>query len=232
MKKRGGGPPAKGERPKPEGAFHNAPFREALKELAKPKAPAPRTKPPPPRPAPPRRAEPDDAELFLQAMDGVAPIPDRGRPPEIPNVPVPARINEDAEALAQLAELVSGQGAFDIADTDEFIEGVAPEVDRRILLALRGGQYAVQGHLDLHGMTKVEARDAVERFLHDARLAGKRCVLLVHGRGLNSKDHIPVLKEQLQVWLNRGRIGKGVLAFATARPHDGGAGALYVLLRR
>ena len=61
---------------------------------------------------------------------------------------------------------------------------------------------------------------------------GYRCVLVVHGRGLNSKDQIPVLKEHMKSWLARGRTGRHVLAFTSARQHDGGAGALYVLLRR
>jgi DNA-nicking Smr family endonuclease len=56
-------------------------------------------------------------------------------------------------------------------------------------------------------------------------------VLIVHGRGLGSKDNIPVLKEKLQAWLTRGAIGRHVLAFTSARPWDGGTGAVYVLLR-
>ena len=60
----------------------------------------------------------------------------------------------------------------------------------------------------------------------------KRCVLLVHGRGTHSKDHLPVLKEALRTWLSTNRFGRHVLAFATAQPADGGAGAIYVLLRR
>ena len=86
--------------------------------------------------------------------------------------------------------------------------------------------------MDLHGKTQVEARDALERFLDDSRRAKKRCVLVVHGRGLNSKDQIPVLKERLKGWLSEKRIGRRVLAFATARPQDGGTGAVYILLRR
>ena len=126
------------------------------------------------------------------------------------------------EALARLAELVSGEGPFDIADTDEFLEGSVPGLDRRVVTALKRGEYAVQAHVDLHGLSKAEAKEEVDRFLAASRRDGKRCVLVVHGRGLNSKDHIPVLKEQLKVWLQRGRIGRSVLAFATARPHDGG----------
>ena len=90
----------------------------------------------------------------------------------------------------------------------------------------------VSAHLDLHGKTRTEARALVEQFIGTARTDGKRCVLIVHGRGLHSKDHIPVLKEALALWLTRGRISRSVLAFCTARPCDGGLGAVYVLLRK
>jgi DNA-nicking Smr family endonuclease len=146
--------------------------------------------------------------------------------------PANRRAREDAEAYAALSDLVDGSGTFDIADTDEYIEGLADGVDRRLLRKLRKGDFAVQAHTDLHGLTSDEARQEVERFLDGARLSGKRCVLIVHGRGLHSKESVPVLKERLKVWLTRGRIARAVLAFATARPSDGGAGALYVLLRR
>ena len=68
--------------------------------------------------------------------------------------------------------------------------------------------------------------------LRQARAAGKRCVLIVHGRGLHSRDQLPVLKEALRGWLATHRLARHVLAFATARPADGGGGAVYVLLRR
>lgn len=174
----------------------------------------------------------EDERTFLEAMAGVAPI---SRRHELPvNVPqINARIvSEEAEALAQLYDLVSGRGEFDLTNSDEFIEGAAPGVDARLVHALKRGDYAYQAHLDLHGMTRDEAKAAVDQFLTQSKRDGKRCVLIVHGRGVHSKDQIPVLKEQLLVWLNRGRMGKLVLAFCTAKPHDGGAGAMYVLLRR
>ncbi|HLL55275.1 MAG TPA: Smr/MutS family protein [Myxococcaceae bacterium] len=217
--------------PKKKAEGFNTPFKGLKLEKPKPeqKAAPPRPPPQPKKQAPVRLDE--EQELFLSAMDGVQAIPNRGKPPT-PTPPNPRILDDDAEALARLSELCSGQGPFDVADSDEFIEGSAPDVDKRLMATLRRGEFAVQGHLDLHGMTRQEAREAVEQFLHASRRAGKRCVLLVHGRGLNSKDHIPVLKENLKVWLNRGRIGREVLAFATARPHDGGAGAVYVLLKR
>ena len=176
-------------------------------------------------------SEADEASLFYSAMDGVQQITNRGEAPK-PNPRLPELIDENAEALAQLSELVAGQGDFDFTGGDEYIEGAGPGIDRNLLRSLRRGDFTVQDRLDLHGKTQAEAREAVERFLSDSRRAKKRCVLIVHGRGLNSKDSVPVLKEALKGWLSQKRIGNMVLAFATARPQDGGTGAVYVLLRR
>ena len=105
-------------------------------------------------------------------------------------------------------------------------------MDRRLLKRLRAGEYALQGHLDLHGLDRGEAKQKVVKFVEECRRAGQRCILIVHGRGLHSPDQIPVLKQRVQVWLSYGRLAKYVLAFCSARPEDGGAGAVYVLLRR
>jgi DNA-nicking Smr family endonuclease len=77
-----------------------------------------------------------------------------------------------------------------------------------------------------------EAEAAVRDFLAKSHRLGLRCVLIVHGRGLNSPESFPVLKEGLPIWLGRGTAKRIVLAFATARPYDGGTGAVYVLLRK
>ncbi len=166
-------------------------------------------------------------------MAGVKPLKadDRVVPSRPDRVVRPVE-DADMEAYAALADLVAGQGDFDISDTVEYVEGLANGVDRRLLKRLRQGDFAQQGHLDLHGLTREEARTAVERFLIESRVGRKRCVLLIHGRGLNSPDRVPVLKNALVVWLTRSGLAKQILAFATARPMDGGAGALYVLLRK
>ena len=232
------GPPKK-----KEASFGNNPFKDAIKNLqqeekkaaeAAAAAAKAKAKPAPPKPAKAKKAvheEEDDARLFFSAMDGVEQLTERGEAP-VPHVNLPEIIDENAEALAQLSEMVAGQGDFDVSGSEEFIEGGSPGVDRNLLRALRRGDFSLQGRLDLHGMTQVQARDAVERFLTESRRMRRRCVLIVHGRGLNSRDEIPVLKQQLKLWLGQKRIGQMVLAFATARPQDGGAGAVYVLLRR
>ena len=227
----------RGDPPKKKDSGFNTPFA-ALKALKKAPAPAPAAKakapPPPAKPSrPERRQEDEDAALFYAAMDGVEQITQRGEAAPKPLPILPQIIDDTAEALAQLAELVAGQGDFDVAERDGALEGTSVGTpDRALLESLRRGDFSVQAQLDLHGMGQSEARDAVERFLTESRRLKRRCVLIVHGRGLHSKDQIPVLKQQLQGWLSQKRIGKLVLAFATARPQDGGAGALYVLLRR
>ena len=178
----------------------------------------------------------EDERLFREAMAGVdrieRPAP-RARPPG--PLAKPSRrplTEEDLEAYTQLVDLVSGEGTFDIQYSDEYMEGAVVGVDPDLLRKLREGEFSHQAHLDLHGMTAEEARIAVDRFIVASMLRGLRCVLVIHGRGLNSRDQIPVLKQHMSSWLNRGRLKRLVLAFATARPCDGGAGALYVLLRK
>jgi len=190
------------------------------------------------RPAPPAEAIPPprtEADVFANAMAGVIPLRHGpGGRVEGPR-PTGARrppVSEEAEALAALSDLVQGGARFDVTDTDEYVEGAIVGLDPRVLRRLRRGDFAWQAHLDLHGMTSAEARVAVDRFLPAAVTAGHRCVLIVHGRGRNSRDRTPVLKERLKTWLARGRAARIVLAFTSARACDGGAGALYVLLRR
>ena len=101
-----------------------------------------------------------------------------------------------------------------------------------LLRRLRRGDFAWQAHIDLHGLTRDPARDALVRFFASARVQGFRCVLVVHGRGHNSEDGRPVLKPLVQRWLQRAPLKGWVFAYATAKPVDGGAGAMYVLLRR
>ena len=185
-----------------------------------------------PAPAP----EPDEADMFQAAMAEVTPL-DRpferisGPVEEPKRTPLEPAINEDLEVLTHLEELVAGRVQFDLVDTDEYLEGYIKGLNPLILKKLRLGLFSVQSYLDLHGMTVLEAEEAVRKFIIKSVALGRRCVLLVHGRGLNSKDHIPVLKKKLDAILLTGPTRKHILAFTSARPHDGGAGASYVLLR-
>ena len=209
--------------------FHQ-PFAK-LKVRQSPKkseAPAPARKQ---TPGPPTDAASEEA-LFAEAMRDVGTIAGPNRIVATRELTARPIVDDDAEVEAELADLVSGSGEFDLADTSEFIEGAAHGLDPNLLRRLRAGDYAVQATLDLHGLTRDEARKAVATFVDRERTTHHRSVLIIHGRGLHSKDHIPVLKDEIKVWLARGRTGRGVLAFCSARPCDGGVGALYVLLRK
>jgi DNA-nicking Smr family endonuclease len=183
----------------------------------------------------PAADEPDAATIFLDEMRDVRRLADSE--PRIA-APAPALhlrrapVSEEAEALAALSDFVAGEGEFDLSDSTEYVEGSVVGLDPRILRRLRRGQFAYQAYLDLHGRSATAARIEVEAFIADAVRVGHRCVLIVHGRGRNSRDGIPILKERLKGWLARGRVGRAVLAFTSALSADGGTGAVYVLLRR
>jgi len=183
-----------------------------------------------------QKKEKNEDQYFLEAVSDVEPLTREKkkitRHPD-PNIkPAHPAGTEELEALAHLSDLVSGHAQIDITFTDEYIEGSVVGLSPKLMRQLKKGQFPIQDYVDLHGLTKQGAEERVRDFLLQSYRLGLRCVLIVHGRGLNSENHIPVLKERLPGWLNRGPINKIVLAFSTARPYDGGAGAIYVLLKR
>jgi len=209
-------------------AFTNRPLKDLskLKGAARPRSVAEK----PVEESPPE----DDEELFARAMSGITPMDARNQslPPEPLLKTKPSREElEEAEVMQALRDLVEGEAPLSIHQTDEAIEGSVDGLDRHVMGKLRRGEFSIQDHLDLHGFTRDEAREKVEAFLLEAISQGKRCVLIIHGRGHGSKDHIPVLKNALKSWLERRALSKKVLAFSTAQPFDGGAGAVYVLLK-
>jgi DNA-nicking Smr family endonuclease len=189
------------------------------------------------RPTPPGTdRELDEINAFAEAMSDVTPLP-RGKTRNIrnsgnhtkPSHPPP---DDEKEAMDHLRRLIQGSVEMDISFSDEYIEGCVKGFSRKIMKKLKRGELPVQDYIDLHGLTKQGAEEEVKNFLLRSYKTGLRCVLIVHGRGLNSPDSFPVIKEGLSTWLGRGPVRKIVLAFATARPYDGGTGAIYVLLRK
>lgn len=175
----------------------------------------------------------DDDQAMAQAFIGVRPL-ENSRALRIATEPKVKRdiVSEDAEVIAELSDLISGQGPFELTETEEYLEGARVGLDPRLVTRLRRGEFSIQAHLDLHGLTQVAAKEALTTFILDVVRKGYRAVLVVHGRGLRSPGGQAVLKHATAQWLSHGTIGGYVLAFATARPNDGGAGAVSVLLRR
>ena len=172
-----------------------------------------------------------EQQLFTRAVGPVKALPPRHRPGHhavlAPIQPPPIAVQHQKDELAVMREALSDE--FDVESllhSDEALSfrrsGMGPDVTRK----LRRGGWALQGQVDLHGLRREDAREALAQCLRDAPKAGWRCVRVVHGKGLGSPGKTPVLKGRVQSWL----IQKSqVLAFVQARPAHGGAGALVVL---
>jgi DNA-nicking Smr family endonuclease len=120
---------------------------------------------------------------------------------------------------------------FDVStllDVDDQLSFRRPGIGLDVTRKLRGGHWSIQRQLDLHGLRSDEAREALGQFIRLSHRTGVRCVRIVHGKGLGSPGRTPVLKGKVQRWLVQK---KEVLAFVQARPAEGGAGALVVLLQ-
>lgn len=181
-------------------------------------------KPKPPQA--PQATTPDDASLFRAAVGDVSPLPDPGRIAPTPArvAPTPRRRTSDAPATP---DLLSDHVPHDSAADNElgFLRpGVAPQTLRR----LRRGHWPVAEELDLHGMNRDAARTSLVAFLNHCHLHLAKCVRIIHGKGLSSKNNEPVLKQLVRNWLIQR---PDVLAFVPAQPAEGGSGAVIVLLK-
>lgn len=186
-----------------------------------------------PEPSTIKVAEPASTEdLFKQAVKDARPLPNEiqharlHHPPKKPK-PIPKQfIKDEQQALADslsdhyipLYELETGEELLYLRD------GHSPD----ILSKLRRGHWVVQAAIDLHGLISDEARLYVATFLNDCKKRGLRCVRIVHGKGLGSRNKEPVLKHKLRGWLMQR---DEVIAYAQARKTDGGSGAVIVLLK-
>lgn len=113
-----------------------------------------------------------------------------------------------------------------------YVEGGPQEWNQLLLKKLREGEFSVQAQLDLHGLSQREARDEIKQFIEECSRKNLTCVRIIHGKGKNSPNYIPVLKRQIPRWLSQKRTSRYLIAYTSARPVDGGVGAIYVLLRK
>ena len=167
-------------------------------------------------------------QLFSRAVGAIRPLRTRERLhlSDPPPLPLPVQHWLDEERV--LRESISDD--FDVStllDTDDQLSFRRPGIGVEITQRLRAGHWSIQRQLDLHGLRTDEAREALGQFIRHAHKTGLRCVRVVHGKGLGSPGRAPVLKGRVQRWLVQKR---EVLAFVQARPAEGGAGALVVLL--
>lgn len=169
-----------------------------------------------------------DQDLFREAMEGVRPLRPEPRiaPPKQDKNPEQLMEQEHQELLK---DMMSDDMPIDDIEAGEGIAFAHPGLQHRVLRDLRRGRYAIEAELDLHRLTRDQARAAVAAFLTESVAAGRRCVRIIHGKGHGSHNKTPVLKGLTARWLQQR---DDVLACCSARPIDGGTGAVYVLLRR
>ena len=196
-----------------------APANRRAAEQAAPPARAAEAEPTPPS----RLAAP--AELPAAPSPPAEPPAPVERPPTAPTAPAAAR----RAVVVERAPLPGATAA----------RGQWPGLDARSAQRLRRGQIAIEGRIDLHGMREAEARRALDSFLGAAAQAGKRCVLVITGKGAEreAEGFMPdrsagLLRRSVPRWLGEAPNRAHVIAYHPARPADGGTGALYVLLRR
>ena len=170
-----------------------------------------------------------ELEMFRAEMSDVRPLRhDRAEPVAPRPEPIPVqRLADEAAVLRELLAEPEDHHALG-AEAGEALAYLQHGVQRRVLRRLGRGQYAVAAELDLHGMTVALAKQELDAFLASCHGRGRCCVRIIHGKGRGSGNRGPVLKAKVALWLQRR---EDVLAFCSARPVDGGTGALYVLLR-
>jgi DNA-nicking Smr family endonuclease len=169
-----------------------------------------------------------DKDLFVRAAGAVKPLPDKRRLHHKAESKLPVVMQYQVDEKAVLREAISDE--FDVStllECDEHLSfrrsGIGTDVTRK----LRRGDWSIQRQIDLHGLRRDDAREALSLFIRKAHEQGIRCVRVVHGKGLGSPGKAPILKNRVHSWLVQKN---EVLAFVQAKPADGGAGALVVLL--
>ena len=169
-----------------------------------------------------------DTSLFADAVGPVRALRQADRAQLARARPEPQPRQREADERRAMREAVSDEVDIEsLLLTDDGLSfrrsGIGPDVPAR----LRRGQWALQGEVDLHGLTREAAREALAAFVREAHRRGQRCVRVVHGKGHGSPGRQPVLKDKVQRWLAQR---SEVIAFAQAGAAQGGAGALLVLL--
>jgi DNA-nicking Smr family endonuclease len=170
-----------------------------------------------------------ERNLFVRAVGAVQRLPT----PDLVSLdgpgPAPIAHQRQKDNEAVLRDCLSDEfDASTLLDTDDALSFRRPGVGRDVIHKLRKGDWSIQREIDLHGMRSDEARLALAEFIRQAHRQGQRCLRVVHGKGLGSPGKTPVLKSKVHSWLVQKN---QVMAFVQAKPAEGGAGALVVLLK-
>lgn len=180
----------------------------------------------------------NDGALFRRAMADATPLPKRRRiaskTPAVSVAPPKATKKKAAKpastAMPQVHETSRPAQQAQTPMTSAGNQHLAG-IDRRTAERLRRGKLPIEARLDLHGRFQDEAHHALNAFITGSAAAGRRVVLVITGKGRVSEGG-GVLRRSVPQWLRLPPCAVHVLAVMPAQPQHGGAGALYVMLRR
>lgn len=176
-----------------------------------------------------RKPAAEDVELLRASLSDVTPLPRVNRADVAPPPPRPVAVQRLRDERAALADSLSPLSPWDSGlETGEELVYLRPGVPTLTLKKLRRGHWVIQDEIDLHGLTTPEAHALLASFLAGSLRRGLRCVRVIHGKGLRSKNREPVLKNKVARWLMQR---DEVLAYCQARRTEGGSGAVVVLLK-
>lgn len=168
--------------------------------------------------------DPADIDLFRQMVGEVRPVKQGYADTAAPKPPARAK-QQEADDKQVLTDMLSDH--HEHLETGDELSYHQIGIQKTVLRKLRRGQYRIEAEVDLHGYNSEQARQALLEFLAHAQNQGYRCIRIIHGKGI-SQAKGPVIKPLVNSWL---RQKSSVLAFCSARPQDGGTGAVYALLK-
>jgi DNA-nicking Smr family endonuclease len=169
-----------------------------------------------------------DSPSFAELLDGVKQISKHDKVVhDTPKPrPIPKQSQRDERKVMQ--ELLVSPSEHEDMQPGDSLSYVKTGIQKKVFRKLKRGQYSIEAELDLHGLTRLEAQQQLGEFVNECREYGIRCVRIIHGKGYGSSNQGPVIKPLVNQWLQRR---EEILAFCSARPVDGGTGAVYVLLK-
>lgn len=171
----------------------------------------------------------EDSDDFFKAMQDVRTLDGKGRAV----VPAPKENNVTPPPVSNpLQDFMDGKLEFALNATEDYVEGHILGIDLLTVGKLQSRQYSPEAHIDLHGLNAEQAYHNLVAFFRNSYQRGLRTVLVVTGKGKNSVNGMPVLRNKVQEWFTKEPFRRVVIAFCTAKQEDGGTGALYVLIRK
>ena len=175
-----------------------------------------------------RKNNKDDQPSFAELLEGVKVLSTSDK--VVHNTPKPRPVPQQSKLDERkvMDELLVSPTEHEDMQAGDSLSYVQPGIQKQVFRKLKRGQYSIEAELDLHGLTRLEAQQQLSEFVIEAKEHGIRCVRIIHGKGYGSSNQGPVIKPLVNQWLRRRT---EILAFCSARPADGGTGAVYVLLK-